>query len=83
MKKGPALYSGTRTVSAVMGLSELIVGRDSMAAMTVTTRGLLTSQEDRRGARKVLTAAGLTYLAAAVTSVLQLLYYVSIIKRNQ
>ncbi len=44
--------------------------------------GLLTSDEDRKGARKVLTAAGLTYIAAAVTSVLQLLYYISIIKRN-
>ena len=44
--------------------------------------GLLTNDEDRKGARKVLTAAGLTYIAAAVTSVLQLLYYISIIKRN-
>ena len=45
--------------------------------------GLLTNDADRRGARKVLTAAGLTYLAAAVTSILQLLYYISIIERNQ
>lgn len=44
--------------------------------------GLLKSDEDATGARKVLRAAGLTYLAAAVTSVLQLLYYISVAKRN-
>lgn len=33
-------------------------------------------------ARSVLTAAGLTYLAAAVTSVLQLLYYISLAERR-
>jgi Zn-dependent membrane protease YugP len=44
--------------------------------------GLLQSDEDAKGARKVLTAAGLTYLAAAITSVLQLLYYISVAKRN-
>jgi Zn-dependent membrane protease YugP len=44
--------------------------------------GLLTTEEDRRGAKAVLTAAGLTYLAAAVTSILQLLYYISLAKRQ-
>lgn len=45
--------------------------------------GLLTNAEDRKGASAVLRAAGLTYLAAAITSVLQLLYYISIVRRNQ
>ncbi len=44
--------------------------------------GLMKSEADAKGARQVLTAAGLTYLAAAVTSILQLLYYISIAKRN-
>ncbi len=44
--------------------------------------GLLTSDQDRRGAKAVLTAAALTYLAAAVTSILQLLYYISIANRQ-
>jgi len=44
--------------------------------------GLMISDEDRKGSRAVLTAAGLTYLAAAVTSVLQLLYYISVAKRR-
>ncbi len=44
--------------------------------------GLMVSAEDKQGAKSVLTAAGLTYLAAAVTSILQLLYYISIAKRR-
>ncbi len=44
--------------------------------------GLLASDQDRRGAKAVLTAAGLTYLAAAVTSILQLLYYISLARRQ-
>jgi Zn-dependent membrane protease YugP len=39
--------------------------------------------EELVGARKVLSAAALTYLAAAVTSILQLLYYVSLLNRRQ
>jgi hypothetical protein len=38
--------------------------------------------EELVGARKVLSAAALTYLAAAVTSILQLLYYVSLLNRR-
>jgi len=44
--------------------------------------GLMQNQNDASGSRAVLTAAALTYLAAAVTSILQLLYYVSIAKRR-
>lgn len=44
--------------------------------------GLFQSEEDRQGATQVLRAAGLTYLAAAVTSILQLLYYISVAQRR-
>ena len=44
--------------------------------------GLMVTDEDAKGARQMLTAAGLTYVAAAVTSILQLLYYVSIARRR-
>jgi Zn-dependent membrane protease YugP len=44
---------------------------------------LFRSQEEEYGARAVLRAAALTYLAAAVTSVLQLLYYISLARRSQ
>ena len=48
----------------------------------LTEAGLLESEVDATGAKKVLTAAALTYLAAAVTSILQLLYYISVAQRN-
>ena len=44
--------------------------------------GLMQSESDAKGARAVLTAAALTYLAAAVTSILQLLYYISVANRR-
>ena len=44
--------------------------------------GLMRDPEDAKGARSVLTAAVLTYLAAAVTSILQLLYYISVANRR-
>ena len=43
---------------------------------------LLQDEQDAKGARNMLTAAGLTYLAAAVTSILQLLYYISLAQRR-
>jgi Zn-dependent membrane protease YugP len=44
--------------------------------------GLMRTDEDRKGAKSILTAAGMTYLAAAVTSILQLLYYISVANRR-
>ena len=44
--------------------------------------GLMVTPEDKQGSKSVLRAAGLTYLAAALTSILQLLYYISIAKRR-
>ena len=44
--------------------------------------GLMQNETDAQGSRAVLTAAALTYLAAAVTSILQLLYYISIARRR-
>ena len=44
--------------------------------------GLMQNQNDASGSRAVLTAAALTYLAAAVTSILQLLYYISVAQRR-
>ncbi len=45
--------------------------------------GLMQSEEDRRGANTVLRAAALTYVAAAITSILQLLYYISLANRRR
>ena len=43
---------------------------------------LLKNPEDERGAKQMLNAAAMTYLAAAVTSILQLLYYISVAQRR-
>ncbi len=40
--------------------------------------GLLVGDQDASGARQVLTAAALTYVAAAVTAVLQLVYFIGL-----
>jgi len=45
--------------------------------------GLLKAETDAKGSRKVLTAAAATYLAAAITALLQLLYYVSMARRRR
>ena len=44
--------------------------------------GLLVSAEDKSCAQAVLRAAAMTYLAAAVTSLLQLFYYIGIARRR-
>ena len=41
------------------------------------------SRRDNNGAKAVLRAAALTYVAAAITAVLQLLYYISIANRRR
>ncbi len=44
---------------------------------------LIVDERDATGARQVLTAAALTYVAAAVTAVLTLLYYLSLANRRR
>ena len=43
---------------------------------------LLGSKEEEAGIRQVLNAAAMTYLAAAITSLLQLFYYISVARRH-
>ncbi len=44
---------------------------------------LFASPEEQAGAKQVLTAAALTYIAAFITSVLQLFYYIRIAAQEQ
>jgi hypothetical protein len=44
--------------------------------------GLIRTEDDAQGTRRMLTAAASTYVAAAVTAILQLLYYISIGRRR-
>lgn len=45
--------------------------------------GLMTSAQDRNGSRAILTAAAMTYVAAFVSSLLTLLYYISLLNRSR
>jgi Zn-dependent membrane protease YugP len=45
--------------------------------------GLMMAPEDVNGSRSVLTAAALTYVAAAVGALLNLLYYISLLNRRR
>jgi hypothetical protein len=43
----------------------------------------MTSPQDEQGARAVLRAAAATYVAATITAILQLLYYVALANRRR
>jgi Zn-dependent membrane protease YugP len=45
--------------------------------------GLMQTETDQQGSRQVLRAAALTYVAAAVTAVLNLLYYLRLAGRRR
>lgn len=53
------------------------------AMVLLNEAGLTENPQERRGAQAVLTAAALTYVGAAVTSVLQLLYYVNLAQQRR
>ncbi len=49
----------------------------------LTEAGLMQAEQDAVGSKAVLRAAAMTYLAAAITSILQLLYYISVARRRR
>jgi hypothetical protein len=53
------------------------------ALVLLRESNLVQDERDATGARQVLTAAALTYVAAAVTAVLTLLYYLSLANRRR
>lgn len=57
------------------------IGASRRALVMLRESGLLARGEDEDGVRRVLTAAALTYVAAVVTSILYLLYYLSLARR--
>jgi Zn-dependent membrane protease YugP len=59
---------------------EIDASRKALAMLDST--GLVTTPEERRGARSMLTAAALTYVAAAITAVLTLVYYLTLARRS-
>lgn len=51
----------------------------SRAKQLLVQTGLIVGEEERRGVNNVLNAAALTYVAALITAVLQLLYWASLV----
>jgi Zn-dependent membrane protease YugP len=72
IKVGVILFSGAVLFQVVTLPVEFNASSRALQALSGT--GILTGDE-MTGARKVLTAAAMTYIAAAITAVLQLLYF--------
>lgn len=70
---GLLLFSGTLIFSLVTLPVEFDASRRAVAMLR---EGQMISQEEMKGARQVLSAAALTYVAAAVQSLSTILYYV-------
>ena len=74
---GVVIFAG----GAVFALATLPVelNASTRARRLLTETGIISSPDEQRGVNTVLNAAALTYVAALVTAVLQLLYYVSLV----
>jgi Zn-dependent membrane protease YugP len=64
------------------GLMVLEFDASRRARKLLREAGLMVNEQDEIGSQRVLLAAASTYVAAAVTAVLQLLYYISIGRRR-
>jgi Zn-dependent membrane protease YugP len=74
---GVIIFSG----GALFALATLPVELDASARAKrlLAENGIIQGEREQRGVNRVLNAAALTYVAALVTAVLQLLYFVSLI----
>ncbi|HSM32849.1 MAG TPA: zinc metallopeptidase [Anaerolineae bacterium] len=57
------------------------IGASRRALVMLRDTGMIATTQDEDGVRRVLIAAAMTYVAAAVTSILTLLYYISLARR--
>lgn len=77
-----ALFYGVMVLFTVITLPvEIDASRRALALLRESN--LIQDESDAAGARQVLTAAAMTYVAAAVTAVLTLLYYLSLANRRR
>ena len=77
---GIALFAFAVLFSVLTLPVEIQASQKALAMLEST--GVITSEQDRAGARSMLSAAALTYLAAAVGAVLTLLYYMTLARRS-
>ncbi len=70
------------SAGAVFALATLPVEFDASARAKrmLADSGFISTDEERRGVNTVLNAAALTYVAALVTAVLQVLYYANLVR---
>ena len=76
-----AIVFGIAVVFSVLTLP-VEFGASRRALAMLDENGLFVTPQDRQGAQSMLTAAALTYVAATVTSILTLLYYLSLARRS-
>lgn len=74
---GVIIFAG----GALFALATLPVelNASSRAKQLLVQTGIIVGQEEQRGVNKVLNAAALTYIAALLTSIMQLFYFVSMV----
>jgi Zn-dependent membrane protease YugP len=72
---------GVFSLGALFALATLPVelNASARAKRLLADTGLIMGEDEASGVNKVLNAAALTYVAALVTAVLQLLYFVSLV----
>jgi uncharacterized protein len=75
------LLFGIAVLFSILTLPVEIQASQKALAMLQST-GVITSEQDRSGVRSMLTAAALTYVAAAVGAILTLLYYLTLARRS-
>jgi Zn-dependent membrane protease YugP len=75
------LAFGVVVLFSILTLPVEIQASQKALAMLQST-GIITSEEDRAGARSMLTAAAVTYVAGAVGAILTLLYYLTLARRS-
>jgi len=80
------MYAGI-VLFAAMVLFQLVTlptefNASSRAKAVLASSGIVSTQEEAAGVSKVLNAAALTYVAAAVTAIVQLLYLLSLASRR-
>ena len=74
---GVAVFAG----GAIFALATLPVelNASARAKRLLVQSGIIVGNDEQRGVNKVLNAAALTYVAALITAILQLLYYVTLV----
>jgi Zn-dependent membrane protease YugP len=76
---GVILFSSTAVFSLITLPVELDASKRARQMLDQT--GLVANEEERKGVKQVLEAAAWTYVAGLATSILQLLYYISVAGR--